>query len=145
MQADRKALLLIFLCSSCTSAVSTDAGTTASSDATSDAASVNDSASTAESGTSTDAGKPETPEMVSVVQMAGNLHTRWKLNDSDLTGVELWRKKDGGEFALAYTLPGTAVDLHDGQAVAPGTYCYHVITVRGSGHSDASPDKCGSP
>jgi hypothetical protein len=89
--------------------------------------------------------KPATPTVASVEPLTGGLHVTWKLNDTGLTAVELWRKKDSGAYAKAYTLPGTATSQHDEAAMAPGMYCYQVMTIRGSDMSDMSPEKCGTP
>ena len=88
---------------------------------------------------------PATPEVVSVEPLGGGLHVIWKLNDTALTGVQLWRKKGTGTYAKAYSLPGSATSQHDGAAVAPGPYCYQVMTSRGSEMSAMSPEKCGTP
>ncbi len=91
------------------------------------------------------AGKPVTPQILTVDPMAGSLHVTWKTNDTALTGVELWRKKDTGTYAKAYTLPGMATSQHDTAGTAPGTYCYQVKTIRGTDESEFSPEKCGTP
>ena len=89
--------------------------------------------------------KPATPDVVSVEPLAGGLHVTWKLNGTKLTGVELWRKKDSGTYAKAFSLPGTATSQHDEGAKAPGKYCYQVMTVRGDEMSEMSAEKCGTP
>jgi hypothetical protein len=68
-----------------------------------------------------------------------------EVNDTGLTGVQLWRKKDSGTYAKEFTLPGTATSQHDEGAMAPGMYCYQVMTIRGADMSDMSPEKCGTP
>jgi hypothetical protein len=90
-----------------------------------------------------DVAKPSTPEIVSVMPMAGDWHVTWKLNDTGLTKVELWRSNDGAPATLVRAFGGTAKDWHDG--AASGTvvkYCYTVKTFRGELASDASPEKC---
>ena len=104
-----------------------------------------DSGGGVDSGAEAASGKPATPEVVSVAPLSGGLHVTWKLNGTALTGVELWRKKDTGAYAKAYTLPGTATSQHDGAATAPGMYCYQVKTVRDSETSELSAEKCGTP
>jgi hypothetical protein len=89
--------------------------------------------------------KPATPSMTNVAKMAGNLHVSWKTNDSPLSAVELWRKRDAAEYGKAFTLPGIAKDQHDTGAVAPGTYCYKVRTLRGEVASEFSEERCGTP
>ena len=104
-----------------------------------------DDSGTTAADTGTTGGKPATPAVVSAEKLAGGLHVVWKLNDTGLTAVELWRKKDQGTFARVFSLPGTAVDQHDEGATAPGTYCFQVKTFRGTAESDFSPEKCGTP
>ncbi len=98
-----------------------------------------------DSGTAAASGKPATPQLLSAEPLSGGLHIMWKLNDTGLTGVELWRKKDTGTYAKAYSLPGTATSQHDEAAMAPGMYCYQVMTIRGAEMSDMSAEKCGTP
>ncbi len=98
-----------------------------------------------DSGTDAATGQPATPEVLSVEPLAGGLHVMWKLNATGLTGVQLWRKKDSGSYAKAFSLPGTATSQHDEGATAPGTYCYQVMTVKGAEMSEMSPEKCGTP
>ncbi len=102
-------------------------------------------ASEVDSGAEAASGKPTTPALISVEPLAGGLHVTWKLNGTGLTGVELWRKKDAGTYAKAFSLPGTATSQHDEGAAAPGTYCYQVMTIRGSEMSEMSAEKCGTP
>jgi hypothetical protein len=139
-------------CSSSTTSTATDAGSEHAADAAAHedggTGTVADSGSGAvdSGGDAEPAGsKPSTPTVLSVEPLGGGLHVMWKLNDTGLTGVQLWRKKDSGAYAKAYTLPGTATSQHDGAAMAPGTYCYQVMTIRGSDMSDMSPEKCGTP
>jgi len=110
-----------------------------------------DETSAAEGGTE-DTGTPEvavaapkTPQMVSVVKMAGNLHATWKNNDTGLSKIELFRKKDSGEYAVAYTYTKLATSQHDVGATAPGTFCYKVRTTRGGVQSEFSNEMCGTP
>jgi hypothetical protein len=89
---------------------------------------------------------PNTPAVTMVMPMSGALHVTWKLNDTGLTNVELWRKQGTGAYALAYTLPGSAIAQHDMQANATGTtYCYQVKTIRAGMESQLSNEKCGTP
>lgn len=88
---------------------------------------------------------PATPQMVSVIKMAGNLHVTWKNNDTGLSKIELYRKKDAGEYAVAYTYTKLATSQHDIGAVAPGTFCYKVKTTRGDLSSELSNEMCGAP
>ena len=90
-------------------------------------------------------GKPGTPQIAAVAKMGGALHVSWKLNDTGLTSVELWRKKATGDYAVAYTLPGSATSQHDMQATDSAQYCYKVMTHRDSDMSDMSNEMCGTP
>ena len=78
-------------------------------------------------------------------KLGGALHVEWKLKDTGLTSVELWRKKDAGAYAKAYTLPGSATSQHDGAATGAAMYCYRVATIRGGITSDQSNEMCGTP
>lgn len=88
---------------------------------------------------------PATPQMVSIIKMAGNLHVTWKNNDTGLSKIELYRKKDAGEYAVAYTYTKLATSQHDTGAVAPSTFCYKVKTTRGDLSSELSNEMCGAP
>ncbi len=90
-------------------------------------------------------GAPSTPQIVSIVKMAGNLHVTWKNMDTGLSKIELLRKKDGGDYTVAYTYTKAVTNQHDVGAVAPGTFCYQVRTTRGALQSELSPEKCGAP
>jgi hypothetical protein len=137
-------------CSSSTTSTATDAGSEQAADAATHddggtATGVDSGSGAADSGAEPASSKPATPTVASVEPLTGGLHVTWKLNDTGLTAVELWRKKDSGAYAKAYTLPGTATSQHDEAAMAPGMYCYQVMTIRGSDMSDMSPEKCGTP
>ena len=106
-----------------------------------DAAGGGADAATADAATS----KPATPQLLGVVKMAGSLHVSWRLNDTNLATVEVWRKKDAGAYAKAYTLTGAATSQHDTAASSQGTYCYHVRTTRAGVGSEISNEICGSP
>ncbi len=94
----------------------------------------------------TPAGKPVAPTMAAVEKMAGSLHLTWKLNDTGLSSVLVFRKKDGGTYAKVYTLPGSATSQHDMSASTTGsTYCYQVQTVKAGASSDLSNELCGTP
>lgn len=93
-----------------------------------------------------EAARPATPEVVSVMPMAGDWHVTWKVNDTALNKVELWRSDDGATPALVKAFPCTATcprELHD--SGAKGTvvkYCYTVRTFRGTLESATSAEKC---
>ena len=87
--------------------------------------------------------KPSTPEIVSVMPMAGAWHVTWKLNDTALSKVELWRSNDGATATLVKGFGGTAKDWHDGAALGTTVkYCYSVKTFRGELVSETSAEKC---
>ncbi len=97
-------------------------------------------------GADSSASKPATPQLLGVAKLSGGLHVTWKLNDTGLTGTELWRKKDTGSYAKLTGLPGTATSYHDASASTGGAnYCYQVMTLKGSEMSDMSNEVCGTP
>jgi len=125
----------------------TDTGTSGSDTSATDDASGTDTATpgsdVAADDTAADAARPNTPEVVSVMPMAGAWHVTWKLNDTGLTKVELWRSNDGAAATLVKALGGTARDYHDGAATGSVVkYCYTVKTFRGTLASDSSAEKC---
>lgn len=122
-----------------------DTGSTAADAPDTIDAATEDTSTSSDVAPETPATPPAAPSMVSVVKMAGNLHVTWKLNDTGLTNVELWRKKDAGEYAKVLTLPGKATNQHDTGAVAPGEYCYKVKTLRAGLESEFSGEMCGTP
>ncbi|MBI2394786.1 MAG: hypothetical protein HYV09_34775 [Deltaproteobacteria bacterium] len=85
---------------------------------------------------------PITPRVYSVAIMGSNLHVSWKLNDTGLSKVYLLRKKNDGEYAIAYTLSGKATNIHDSGAYAPGKFCYRVQTERSGLKSELSNEMC---
>ena len=80
----------------------------------------------------------------SVTPLGGGLHVMWTNSRTDCEKLELWRNKDGGSYARAYTLAPSATSQHDDQLSGPGTYCYRVRCVVGSTYSESN-EKCGSP
>lgn len=85
------------------------------------------------------------PMMQSVMPMSGGLHVMWMNVTTDCDKIELLRNKDGGAYAVAYTLTGAATSQHDTQATGPGTYCYKARCVKGTQTSPESNEKCGTP
>ena len=93
----------------------------------------------------TGGGALEPPMIESVEPLEGGLHVMWMNKTKDCDKIVLLRNKDGGAFTVAYTLNGAADSQHDGQATAPGTYCYKGRCVKGSDTSPDSEEKCGTP
>lgn len=85
------------------------------------------------------------PTMKSVEKMQGALHVAWKNNTPDCEKIELDRKHDAGDYAVAYTLTGVATSKHDTQAVPPGSYCYKARCIKGAETSPDSNEMCGTP
>ena len=85
------------------------------------------------------------PMIQSVMPMSGGLHVVWTNVMTDCDKIELLRNKDGGAYAVAYTLTGAATSQHDTQATSPGTYCYKARCVKGTQTSPESNEKCGTP
>ena len=96
------------------------------------------------SGGETD-GAPEAPMIKSVEPLEGALHVMWMNMTKDCDKVVLLRSKDGGDYAIAYTLSGAADSQHDTMAIAPGEYCYKARCIKGDQTSPDSDPKCGKP
>ena len=79
----------------------------------------------------------------SVAPLGNAMHVMWTNSGADCDKIELWRNKDGGMYALAYTLAATADSQHDAQANTPGKYCYKVHCVKGSDDTESN-EKCAS-
>lgn len=136
------ALLLV----GCSSGTTTGAGADAATAAPDTGPAVADGGTDAEVVADAAATKPVTPQIASVAKMTGSLHVTWKLNDTGLSGVELWRNKDTGAYAKLLGLPGSATNYHDTSADAAGSnYCYQVMTMKGDVASDKSNEVCGTP
>lgn len=90
-------------------------------------------------------GPPLAPTLDSASPLEGALHVTWTNNTPDCDKIELDRNKDGGAYALAYTLTGQATSQHDTQAAAPGMYCYKARCIKGMETSPDSNEKCGTP
>lgn len=83
--------------------------------------------------------------MKSVMPLDGVLHIEWENVTPDCTAIELDRNKDGGAYALAYTLAGVATSQHDSEATPPGMYCYKARCKKGAKLSADSNEICGTP
>ncbi len=89
---------------------------------------------------------PAAPQVTIVMKMGGALHVTWKLNETELTSVELWRKQDVSAYAKVVGLPGSATAYHDTSATAgASSYCYKVKSSRAGMDSEFSNEACGSP
>ena len=80
----------------------------------------------------------------SVEPLGGGLHVMWTISGATCDKIELWRNKDGGMYAVAYTLAATADSQHDAQVMSPSKYCYKVRCVQGSTYKESN-EKCGNP
>jgi hypothetical protein len=85
------------------------------------------------------------PTIDSVEPLEGGLHIMWTNVTTDCDMITFDRNVDGGAFASAFTVAGTADAYHDASATAPGTYCYVARCTRGSEVSSDSAEKCGTP
>lgn len=120
-----------------------DTGAAATDSAATDTGTAATDSEPADAAPETPAVKPATPEVINVMPMAGAWHVTWKLNDTGLTKVELWRSNDGAEATLVKAFGGTAKDWHDGVAVGTTVkYCWKVKTFRNAEASDLSAEKC---
>ena len=97
------------------------------------------------SGTGGGAPAPDAPVILGAAKVPGGLHVMWKNVTAGCDKIELSRKHDGGAYAVAYTLSGSATSQHDTQAVPPGMYCYTARCLKGGATSADSNEKCGTP
>ncbi|MEO7331371.1 MAG: hypothetical protein ABI193_22535 [Minicystis sp.] len=88
---------------------------------------------------------PEAPIMKSVAPLSGALHVTWTNVTPDCDKIDLYRKHDAGDYAIAYTLSGAANSKHDTGAKPPGMYCYKARCDKGGQMSPDSNEKCGTP
>lgn len=71
------------------------------------------------------------------MKMAGSLHVTWTLPPNvTCDKITLERKTSTDAYKVAYTLPGSADNKHDGAATQNTTYTYRVQCFVGA---DASP------
>lgn len=108
------------------------------------AASANDSDAEADaSGTSTKS--LVGPTITSVMKMTGSLHVSWDL-PAKCDNVELERK-DGtaGAFKVAYKLPGTVDNKHDGTATGDMVYTYRSRCKVGAEYTEYSNEMGKNP
>lgn len=82
--------------------------------------------------------------MQSASKVSGGIHVVWMNIEPSCDKIKLERNKDGGAFATAYTVTGTATSQHDTQPVAPGAFCYRAYCVKGTATSVASNEKCAT-
>lgn len=94
---------------------------------------------------STPAPKAVGPKMVSIMKMTGALHVSWELPDT-CDGVELERKDgDAAEFKVAYKLPGTVDNKHDGAATENLVYTYRARCKVGAEYTEYSNEMSKNP
>lgn len=143
-------LTLPLLCFGCSSASDTGSSAvdSAMDDAAMDDSSADDSAmpdDTAVADTAA-APKPAAPTITKIMPMTALVHVTWTVNNTGLTGVEVWRKDGAGAYAKVYTLAGTATTQSDKQASNTSTvYCYQIKAIKNGVASDPSNEKCGTP
>jgi len=126
-----------------TTATTTGAGGMGGAGSSTTAATTGSSSSA--TGTGGGAPAPEAPMMMSAAKVTGGLHVMWMNVTMGCDKIELSRKHDGGAYAVAYTLNGSATAQHDTQAIPPGMYCYTARCLKGGQTSPDSNEKCGTP
>lgn len=84
------------------------------------------------------------PKLTEIMKMAGGLHVMWEL-PKRCDGVELERKQPGKDFSVAYELPGTVDNKHDGLATEDTTYTYRARCRVDAGYTAYSNEMSANP
>ncbi len=132
-----------------------DKGTSTSSSGGSSTSSTSSSGEVGASGGDTDAGGSSSgatpkalaagPKITEIMKMTGSLHVVWDLPKT-CDSVELERKDgDAGSFKVAYTLPGTVDNKHDGTATGDMTYTYRARCKVGAEYTEYSNEMGKNP
>lgn len=90
------------------------------------------------------AAKAAGPKLTEIMKMAGGLHVMWELPER-CDGVELERKEPTKDFAVAYELPGTVNNKHDGLATEDVSYTYRARCKVDAGHTEYSNEMSANP
>lgn len=86
---------------------------------------------------------PGTPVLITASLVThGTMSLSWQLPTSGCDSVKISRNKDGGAFAVAKTLTGSATSTQDSPGHASGKYCYTVACVLNGTTSSESNEKC---
>lgn len=84
------------------------------------------------------------PKITQIMKMTGGLHVVWEL-PATCDGVELERKDADAEYKVAYTLPGTVDNKHDGTATANMLYTYRARCKVGAEYTEYSNEMSKNP
>lgn len=86
------------------------------------------------------------PVLESVVAMApAGLHVTWKNAQSDCDEVEGERKTATADYAVVFTVPGSADNKHDGTATDKVEHTYRLRCRKGEKYSAYSNEMSGTP
>lgn len=86
---------------------------------------------------------PGTPVLVTASLVThGTMSLSWQLPTSGCDSIKISRNKDGGAYAVAKTLTGTATSTQDSPGHTSGKYCYTLACVLNNVTSAQSNEKC---
>lgn len=94
--------------------------------------------------TATPTPKAAGPKITQIMKMTGSLHVVWEL-PTECDGVELERKDGDAEYKVAYKLPGTVDNKHDGTATADMLYTYRARCKVGAEYTEYSNEMSKNP
>lgn len=83
-------------------------------------------------------------EMVMPMAPAG-LHVTWKNVQADCEEIEGERKTATADYAVVFSVPGSADNKHDGTATDKVEYTYRLRCKKGSSYSPYSNEMSGTP
>jgi hypothetical protein len=86
---------------------------------------------------------PGTPVLTTATLVThGTMSLSWQVPTSGCDSIKISRNKDGGAYAVAKTLVGTATSTQDSPGHTNGKYCYTVACVLNNVTSSQSNEKC---
>ncbi|MBI3201426.1 MAG: hypothetical protein HYZ29_07780 [Myxococcales bacterium] len=89
---------------------------------------------------------PEAPVLETVMPMApAGLHVSWKNVTSDCDSVEGERMSASAAWKVAFTVPGSVDNEHDGTATEKVAHSYRLRCKRGDQYSSYSNEVSGTP
>ena len=83
-------------------------------------------------------GTPGAPQNLVGVDMGSYIELDWNLGTGPITGQRIYRKVDGGSYALWQTVGASGVQQLDSTAVGGHSYYYYVVASNAYGDSPAS-------
>lgn len=91
----------------------------------------------------TSSGALRAPVIEEVMPMEGVLHVSWQNVQPDCDAVEGERKPEAGDYAMAFSVPGTVDNKMDTDATPAGRYTYRLRCKKGSKSSPYSSEMSG--